>query len=257
MKTQRHALVTGAGTGIGRAIALRLASDGWKISLLARDVDRLEETRELAGVDQAFVTFCDVRDGEGVDRAFRDACDALGPLHALVANSGIGGPDLADGPDGPDRFEELVETNLIGTWRCLAAARAYLADGPEGRHLVVISSILARIGVPGYAGYSASKAGLLGLVRSLAAELGQEGVQVNAVCPGWVDTAMAREGLEGMARAMSCTVEEAHERAMATVPRGRMGTPEEIAGLVAWLIGKDSAGVTGQALDVNGGAWMA
>lgn len=256
METQRHALVTGAGTGIGRAIALRLAADGWKLSLLARDVARLEETRDMAG-GGAFVTACDMREADEVQRAFQAARDATGPLHALVAGSGIGGPDLEEGPDGPDRFEGLIATNLVGTWRCLCAARTHLADGPQERHLIVISSILARIGVPGYGGYSASKAGLLGLVRSLAAELAPDGVQVNAVCPGWVDTAMAREGLAGMAQAMGCTVEEAHAQAMEAVPRGRMGTPDEVAGLVAWLIGRDSRGVTGQALDVNGGAWMA
>ena len=94
--------------------------------------------------------------------------DDLGPIHALVAVSGIGGPN-EDGPD--DRFDDIVQTNLAGTYYTVRAALRHLADGPEARHVVVISSILARIAVPGYTGYSASKAGLLGLVRSLAAEL--------------------------------------------------------------------------------------
>jgi ketoreductase len=122
--------------------------------------------------------------------------------------------------------------------------------------LVVISSILARIGVPGYSGYCASKAGLLGLVRAMSAELAASEVQVNAVCPGWVNTSMANEGIEGMAAGMNMSVEEARALAMSAVPMGRMSEPEDIAGLVAWLISEDARGVTGQALDMNGGAFM-
>ena len=110
--------------------------------------------------------------------------------------------------------------------------------------------------MPGYTGYCASKAGILGLVRALAAELAPAGVQVNAVCPGWVDTAMAHEGLEGMAAGMGVTVDEAHAIAMQAVPLGRMGKPEEVAGLVRWLASDDARGVTGQGIDMNGGAFM-
>jgi NAD(P)-dependent dehydrogenase (short-subunit alcohol dehydrogenase family) len=119
-----------------------------------------------------------------------------------------------------------------------------------------MSSILARIAVPAYTGYSASKAGLLGLVRSLAAELGADNVQVNAICPGWVDTDMAWQGLDGIAEAAGETREAAYREAMLAVPLGRMSQPEDIAGTVAWLLSPDARGVTGQAIDQNGGAWM-
>ena len=178
---------------------------------------------------------------------------ALGPVDALVAASGLGGPN-DDGDD--DRFDELVRVNLNGTYYCCRAALRHLADGPEPRHLVVISSILARIAVPAYTGYSASKAGLLGLVRSLAAEYGPANVQVNAICPGWVDTDMAWEGLDGLAEAIGGTREDAYRQAMTEVPLGRMSQPEDIAGTVAWLLSPDARGVTGQAIDQNGGAWM-
>ena len=252
----RHVLVTGAGTGIGRAIALRLAAEGASLSLVARGLGRLEETAALVqerGRAPVGCLACDIRDARAVEETFQAACQARGALDALVANSGIGGPN-EPGPE--DRFGELVATNLSGTYACLRAAQARLAPGPAPRQLVVVSSILARIGVPGYTGYCASKAGLLGLVRALAAELAAENVMVNAVCPGWVDTDMAREGLEGMARGMGVPFEEAHRIAMSAVPTGRMGRPEEVAGLVAWLLSPDAAGMTGQGLDMNGGAFM-
>ena len=123
-------------------------------------------------------------------------------------------------------------------------------------HMVVIASILARFGVPGYTGYCASKTGLLGLVRALALELAGENIQVNAVCPGWVNTQMARDGIQGMADGMGCSYDEAYATAMSAVPLGRMSEPEHIAGMVNWLLGPDAQGVTGQAMDMNNGAYM-
>lgn len=256
MSPARHVVVSGAGTGIGRAIALRFAREGVRLSMFARGLERLEATAELAraaGASSVHALACDVRDGAAVEACFERLAAQHGPVHVLVANSGIGGPN---GPGADERFDDLVATNLNGTYACLRAAQARLAPGPDPRHLIVISSILARIGVPGYTGYCASKAGLLGLVRALAAELAPEEVQVNAICPGWVDTAMAREGLEGMAAGMGVSFDEAHALAMKDVPLGRMGAPEDVAGMVAWLASPDARGVTGQGLDINGGAFM-
>lgn len=246
----RHVVVTGAGRGIGKAIALRLAREGARLSLVARGIEALHETAEEAG--GAFVRQVDIRDAGQVDEAFAAAVEANGPIHALVANSGVGGPNE---PGPGDRFYDLVATNLVGTYHCVRAAQPRLAPGPERRDVVVISSILARIAVPGYTGYSASKAGLLGLVRSLAAELAPANVQVNAICPGWVDTDMAWEGLDLIAQATGSTRDEAYELAMQEVPLRRMSRPEDVAGTVAWLLGPDSRGVTGQAIDQNGGAF--
>ena len=245
----RHVVVTGSGRGIGKAIAERLAADGATLTLLARDVERLEPVGAQLGAGFAA---CDIRDRGQVDTAFAAAASERGPIHALVANSGLGGPN-EDGPD--DRFDDLVATNLSGTYYCARAALRHLAPGPDRRDVVVIASILARIAVGGYTGYSASKAGLLGLVRSFAAELAPENVQVNAICPGWVDTEMAWEGIDGFADAISATREEAYRRAMRDVPLQRMSNPEDIAGTVAWLLSPDSRGVTGQAIDQNNGAW--
>jgi NAD(P)-dependent dehydrogenase (short-subunit alcohol dehydrogenase family) len=252
----RHVVVTGASSGIGRAIAVRLAAEGARLTLLARRRPELEETARLATDADAsgvFVATCDVTDAASVDAAFGAAAAANGPVHALVAASGIGGPNHA-GAD--DRFDAIVQTNLYGSYHTVRAAEKHLAPGPDARHIVVISSILGRFGVPGYTGYCASKAALLGLVKALALELAGQNVQVNAVCPGWVETDMAWEGIDGMAVAMGVTRADALRIAMKAVPLGRMGKPEEIAGLVAWLLSADATGVTGQGLDMNGGAWM-
>lgn len=252
----KHIVITGAGTGIGRAIALRLAREGASLSLLARTRERLVETADMArrhGAKNVDCIRCDIRENTEVIEAFNLAVSAHGPIHSIVANAGIGG---GNEPGAEDRFYDLVATNLTGTYHCLRATQERLADGPSARHMVVVSSILARIGVPGYTGYCASKAALLGLVRSLAVELAGENVLVNAVCPGWVDTRMARAGIQMMADGMGVTPEKAHAIAMEAVPIGRMGQPDEVAGMVAWLLSADAGTLTGQAIDQNGGAYM-
>jgi NAD(P)-dependent dehydrogenase (short-subunit alcohol dehydrogenase family) len=232
----KHIVVTGAGTGIGRAIAERLAAEGARLTLLARDESRLRDV-----VPGATTKACDIRDRDQVYAAIDE------PLDALVANAGIGGPNE---PGAGDRFDDIVQTNLFGSYWCCRAAEPLLADG--GR-IVLTSSILARIGVPGYTAYCASKAALLGLVRSLAAELAPRRIQVNAICPGWVNTEMAWQGLDAFE---GLTREQAFEVAMREVPLGRMSEPAEIAGTVAWLLSADATGVTGQAVDHNNGAFM-
>jgi len=256
----QHIVITGAGTGIGRAIAERLWAEGAQLTLLARDASRLGETAEACraqregGASDLGLASCDVRERASLDGALAAAAEARGPLHAFVANAGIGGAN-EDGAD--DRFFDIVATNLTGTYNSFRAAQTHLAPSATGpRHLLAISSILGRFGVPGYTGYCASKTGIIGLVRAFAMELAGDEVQVNAICPGWVDTQMARDGIQGMATGMGKTYDEAYAMAMSEVPLGRMSAPEDIAGMVAWVLSSDGRGVTGQALDMNGGAWM-
>ena len=253
MQNESHVVVTGAGSGIGRAIATRLDREGYALTLIGRRAAALDGT--AAGLKRAAcVAPADVTDASGLRAAFETGVAAHGKLFGLVACAGVGGPNE---PGEADRFDELVATNLTGAYHSMRAAEAHFDDGAEvPRRIVAVSSILARIGVPGYSGYCASKAGLLGLVRALALELAPREVRVNAICPGWVETDMAWEGLDGMAAALGVSREEAHALAMRDVPIGRMGRPEEIAGLVAWLLGPDAGGVTGTAIDANGGAWM-
>jgi len=255
-------LVTGAGSGIGRALALRFAREGARLLLLGRRPAPLAQVaREIAaaGGSPALTLACDVRQPGAVETALAEVTRRSGPLFACIANAGIGGPNTPGAPGAPgtvDRFDELVATNLNGTYHTLRAAQRNLGPGPAARHLVVVSSILARLGVAGYTGYCASKAGLLGLVRALAQELARENVQVNAVLPGWVETEMAQEGLAGMAQALGTDVAGARRAALAQVPLGRFAEPEDVAGLVAWLCSPDARGVTGAALDINNGALM-
>jgi NAD(P)-dependent dehydrogenase (short-subunit alcohol dehydrogenase family) len=232
----KHVVVTGAGTGIGRAIAQRLAAEGARLTLMARDESRLRDV-----VPGAVTKAVDIRNRDAVFAAFDEQLDAL------VANAGIGGPNA---PGEDDRWDDIVQTNLSGSYWCVRAAEPLLVDG--GR-IVVTSSILARIGVSGYTAYCASKAGLLGMVRAFAAELAPRGIQVNGVCPGWVNTDMAWQGLSEWP---GLTPDEAWEIAKQEVPLRRMGEPEEIAGTVAWLLSPDALGVTGQGIDHNNGAWM-
>ena len=253
-QTDQHFLVTGAGTGIGRAIALRLGQEGARVSLVGRTAARLEATAALlADADaQAVVCPADIRDRGSIRSAVEAAVAALGPLRGAIANAGVGGPNS---PGDDDRWDELIQTNLSGTYHTARAAQPHLA-ATGIRHLVFTSSVLGRFGVPGYTGYCAAKTGIIGLARALSMEVSGEGVQVNAICPGWVNTQMARDGIQGMADAMGLTYAQAHAEAMKAVPVGRMSEPEHIAGMVAWLVSGDATGVTGQALDMNGGAWM-
>jgi NAD(P)-dependent dehydrogenase (short-subunit alcohol dehydrogenase family) len=248
----RNVVVTGAGTGIGRAIALRLAAAGARVALIGRTRETLEAVAgEAKG--ETLVLPCDVVDPTAVGSSFATAAERFGPLHALIANAGAGGTNE---PGEGDRWDEVVRTNLDGGYFCVRALERHLAPGPEPRHCILISSCLARFGVPGHTAYCASKAGLLGLTRALALEWAEAGVLVNAICPGWVETEMARAGWQNIADANGQTLEEARRDALALVPTGRAAQPEEIAELVAFLLGPGGRSFTGQALDPNGGSWM-
>lgn len=250
--TGRVAVVTGAGRGIGRAIALRLAEDGAAVALLGRNRERLEAVAAESG-ERAAVHPCDVSRRAQVDDVFDAVRESLGPLHVLVANAGIGGPNPLD---GEDRWDSIVRTNLDGAYFCLRAFERHLAPDGGWRHAVVISSCVARFGVPGISAYSAAKAGQLGLVRSLAAELAPRRVLVNAICPGWVETPMAVQRMQEIAADAGRPYAQVRDELLSSVPLQRISQPEEVAGLVAFLVGPAGVAFTGQAFDPNNGAWM-
>ena len=247
----KHVVVTGGGRGIGRAIAERLAAEGAGLTLLARDLEALQQVAASSAPPPPRAT------SATAPRSTRRSPPRQPSAARSMRSSPTAGSAArtTDGPD--DRFDDLVATNLSGTYYCMRAALRHLAPGPERRAFRRASRRSSRGSpVAGYTGYSASKAGLLGLVRSLAAELGPQNVQVNAICPGWVNTDMAWSGLDGIAEATGGTRDDAYRDAMKEVPLGRMGEPADVAGTVAWLLSEDARGVTGQAIDQNGGAWM-
>jgi len=248
-------LITGAGSGIGRALAQRLATQSHHLILMGRRKEALEETLELlAHRENHRLAPADIREPEGI----RAALEAAGveSLHGVVANAGVGG-DNRYGSE--DRWDEIVATNLTGTYHTVNLCLDYLRanrDPGEARKVVVVSSILARLGVPGYSAYCASKAGLLGLVRSWAGAWAGERILVNAVCPGWVKTKMAMDGLAAFAAQSGKTVEEVYAEQMVPVPLGKMSQPEEVAALIAFLLSSEESSITGQTLDINNGALM-
>lgn len=254
----RSYLISGAGSGIGRAIAHEIAlhDPRARLILLGRNMDRLQKVREELPRSQMHdVLVTDLRDRKRLIESLRALDLKSHNFKALIANAGIGGENHYG---NNDRWDEIIETNLSGTYHLIQEMLQALRSSIEPfRHIVLISSILARLGVPKYSAYCASKAGLLGLTRSLAAELAHEKILVNAICPGWVETQMAQKGLSDMAKCSERSIEDVRKEELARVPLGKMSTTSEIASLVYFLISDKQCSITGQTLDINGGALMA
>lgn len=250
---EKTIVVTGAGHGIGRAIASRLAEQGFPLLLLGRNRTHLESARESFKNPSAHQSFsCDIRQAEQIRKALGES--RVSSLYAVVANAGVGGVNQYTKEDA---WQEIIDTNLTGTYNTIQECLPLLKENVESfKKIVITSSILARLGVPGYSAYCASKAGLLGLMRSLAVELASDKILVNAICPGWVNTQMAHEGLEGFSKALNISKEEAYDKAMSEVPLGKMSEPVEIAQWVSFLISDAQTSLTGQTLDINNGAMM-
>jgi NAD(P)-dependent dehydrogenase (short-subunit alcohol dehydrogenase family) len=250
----RIAVVTGGGSGIGRGIALALAADGVEVCVTGRRAAALDETAALvaAAGGTCRTQLMDVTDRRSVEDGFARMCGDGRGLDILVNNAGVGGPNGCV-VDGPDRFDTIVRTNVDGVFFCTRAAAPYLVDG--GR-VVNVSSVLGRFGVPGYTAYCASKHAVIGFTRALALELAPRKITANAICPGWVETEMAKEGMELIARGTGTDYAQARAGALAMVPLGRILEPAEIGGLVVYLCSAIASGMTGQAISLCGGATM-
>ena len=254
-------LITGAGSGIGRATAIRMAEEGKAVFLVGRRQSALLETLAAMKGEGHQVLPLDVADRSAFHAALTQALEGSDwSLSGVFANAGIGGANAYSLDASEDRWEDILRINVTGVYVTLQEARPYLEAHAKRTgqvaHAVVTSSVLARFGVPQQSAYVTSKTAVLGLVRSLAVEWGAQGIMVNAVCPGWVETAMARDSIQRMADAQGMTYEECHAQQCAVLPTGRMSTPEEMADTVAWMMSPSQRGMTGQGLDVNNGSWM-
>lgn len=239
------ALVTGASRGIGRGVALRLAADGAEVLVASRSeassAPVVEEIAAAGGRGRAVAL--DVADDASVEGTVADLLRAHGTIPILVNNAGITRDNLLLRMKRDD-WDLVLGTNLTGVYRMCRALVPSMMRARYGR-IVNVTSVVARLGNPGQANYCAAKAGIEGLTRSLARELASRNVTVNAVAPGFIDTDMTRALGEGT-----------RTKLLEQVPLGRLGSPDDVAGAVRFLVGDDASYVTGATLEVNGGMHM-
>jgi NAD(P)-dependent dehydrogenase (short-subunit alcohol dehydrogenase family) len=230
----RSVLVTGGNRGIGLAIAQAFAAQG----------DRVAVTHRGSGAPEGLLAVqCDVTDVDAIDKAFAEVEQEHGPVEVLVSNAGVTDDALLMRMT-EDQFTRVVDTNLTAAYRVAKRATRGMLKARQGR-MVFVSSVVGHTGGAGQVNYAASKAGLVGLARSIARELGSRGITANVVAPGFVETEMTAE-----------LRPERKQEILGQVPLGRFATPEEIAAAVTWVASDSAAYVTGVVLSVDGGLGM-
>ena len=236
----RVALVTGASQGIGRACALRLAAQGASVALAARNVEKLRQVEsEIAGASIAM----DVAQEDQIKAGFKAALERFGKVDILVNNAGITRDQLVMRMKRPD-WNAVLDTNLTAPYLCIQAVIGSMLKQRWGR-IINITSIFGQMGQAGQTNYAASKAGLIGLTMAVAREVASRSITVNAVAPGWIETAMTE-----------VLSPELRENMAKVIPLGRAGTDQEVAHAVCFLASPDSGYITGHVLNVNGGMLM-
>lgn len=230
----RTVLVTGGNRGIGLAIARAFAAQGDRVAVTHRG---------SGGPDGALAVACDVTDPQAVDAAFAAVEAELGPVEVLVANAGITDDTLLMRMS-EEQFGRVLDTNLTGAWRCARRAATRMVRARWGR-MVFISSVVGLYGAPGQVNYAASKAGLVGMARSITRELGSRNLTANLVAPGYVQTEMT-----------AALPAERQAEYLRSIPAGRFATPEEVAGVVTWLAGDAAGYISGAVIPVDGGLGM-
>jgi 3-oxoacyl-[acyl-carrier protein] reductase len=241
----RVALVTGASRGIGEAIARRLAAEGARVTVAARTAEALE--RIVASITeaggQASALTLDLADPGSIESGTKSLLAAQGQIDVLVNNAGITDDNLILRMSR-DSWNRVLATNLTGVFLLTQAVVKAMVRKRYGR-IVNVSSVVGMMGNAGQANYAASKAGLIGLTKSVARELGTRNITCNAVAPGFISTAMTEK-----------MTEQAHQALSAQIPLARLGTPDDVAAAVAYLASDDAAYVTGHVLNVSGGLYM-
>ncbi len=238
----KNALVTGASGGIGGSIARALHGAGAQVMLCGTRTDALEALRDELK-DRAHVGSCDLSDGLSIDNLVKTAEGAMGRVDILVNNAGVTRDTLLLRMKDDD-WNKVIEVNLTATFRLSRAVLRSMMKTRWGR-ILSITSIVGVTGNPGQTNYAASKAGMIGFTKSLAAEVASRGITANCIAPGFITTPMT-----------AALTEEQRTRLLAAIPAGRFGTPEDIAAAVLYLASEQAAYVTGQTLHVNGGMAM-
>ena len=244
----RHALITGGGTGIGAAAAAELAGAGAKLSLLGRRLEPLEATASTTG---GAVIQCDVGDPDRIAAAFDEARAANGPIDLLIVNAGIA-ESAPFHKTTRESWDRILGVNLTGAFECARAAIGDLLKSDNGR-LVFIASVASLRGVPYAAHYAASKHGLLGLSRSLAAEYAKTNLTVNAVCPGYVDTPMTDQSVARVSEITGRSADDARSAITNMNASGRLVDPKAIGNVVLMLCLPLSRDINGAAITIDGG----
>ncbi|RNJ43948.1 3-hydroxyacyl-CoA dehydrogenase [Mesorhizobium erdmanii] len=245
----QHALVTGGGSGVGRAIALALAGAGIDVTICGR---RDAELAKVAGEsDRIFGIAADVTDEASMASLYQAAEAARGAFDIVIANAGMAGSTPAHKTTLAD-WQKTLDVNLTGAFLTVKPALAGMAVRKAGRIVFVASTA----GLKGYAyvaPYVAAKHGVVGLMRALAAETAKSGVTVNAVCPGFVETDMLEESIQRIIEKTGRSAGEARASLVSTNPQGRFIQPQEVAAAVLWLCGDAAASITGQTISISGG----
>ncbi|OZC44590.1 beta-ketoacyl-ACP reductase [Rhodococcus sp. 14-2483-1-1] len=230
----RSVLVTGGNRGIGLAIAQRLQADGHKVAVTHRG---------SGAPDGLFGVVCDVTDTDSVDAAFKEVEEKQGPVEVLVANAGITDDTLLMRMT-EDQFQRVIDANLTGAFRVAKRANRAMLRARWGR-MIFLSSVVAMAGGPGQINYAASKAGVIGMARSITRELGSRSITANVVSPGFIETDMTAE-----------LSDDLRGKAKEFIPLQRLGQPEDVAAVVSFLAGPDSSYVSGAVIPVDGGMGM-
>jgi 3-hydroxybutyrate dehydrogenase len=252
----RHALITGGGRGIGRSTALALADAGADIAVTARTTAEIDQVAaEVRAMGrQGLAVACDVTDPAQVAHMVDTAATELGGIDILINNAGLGESHKFLGhPD--ELWHKLIAVNLTSAYLVTKAVAPLMVDQDWGR-VINMGSIASKVGSKYIVAYTAAKHGLLGLTRALAVELVSNHITVNAICPGYVDTPMTDGAVATITQRTGMSEDEARRRLAETSPQGRLIAPEEVAALAVFLAGDAAAGITGQAINIDGGTVM-